>query len=203
MPSKTFLNLPEAKKQKIMDAALHEFSVRPVEHAKVSNIIKETGISRGAFYKYFTDITDLYQYFYDSIKLDAHQKLYDALTSTNGDIFAALDYFFEHLLEYFDSTKYKQYFKVMILGMNSFTEEKYMPGFGGGHQVQEHFKRMLNLKTLKIDSDEEFTLFLAFLTDMMHDLLKRHFMEDHTVAETLQAYRMRSHWLQDGVKKRG
>lgn len=65
MAKSTFINLPRDKKQKIESALLKEFSQYPLAKAQVARIVKETGIARGAFYKYFTDLNDAYHYMYD------------------------------------------------------------------------------------------------------------------------------------------
>lgn len=64
MASKTFLNLAPEKKQRITTALLTEFSHYPLVKAQVARIIKNADIARGAFYKYFDDLTDAYDYIY-------------------------------------------------------------------------------------------------------------------------------------------
>ncbi|MBN2794533.1 MAG: TetR/AcrR family transcriptional regulator [Clostridia bacterium] len=62
MPSKTFFNLSEEKKEKLVIAAIEEFSERNIREAKVALIMKRANISRGSFYNYFDSIEDLYKY---------------------------------------------------------------------------------------------------------------------------------------------
>lgn len=64
MVKTTFINLPQAKKTRIEQALLHEFSNYSLPKAQVARIVKEADIARGAFYKYFADLTDAYQYVY-------------------------------------------------------------------------------------------------------------------------------------------
>ena len=58
MVSETFINLSDEKKQKIEGALLKEFSTYPLAKAQVARIVKDAGIARGAFYKYFGDLKD-------------------------------------------------------------------------------------------------------------------------------------------------
>jgi len=67
MPTQTFLNLPNGKQDRIINAAVKEFATRRFSEAKLSNIIKEAQIPRGSFYQYFTDKMDLYKYVFDII----------------------------------------------------------------------------------------------------------------------------------------
>ena len=53
MPTKTFHNLPEAKRLKVEEAAIAEFSANPLQSASVNAIVKNAGIAKGSFYQYF------------------------------------------------------------------------------------------------------------------------------------------------------
>lgn len=75
MPSTTFLNLNEDKKQKITQSLLLEFSNHSVSEAQVTRIVKEAGIARGAFYKYFNDLQDAYTYLYQQAMVEIHEKI--------------------------------------------------------------------------------------------------------------------------------
>ncbi|MDO4903223.1 MAG: TetR/AcrR family transcriptional regulator [Limosilactobacillus sp.] len=74
MPSLTFENLSDEKKNLITQALLHEFSEHNLANAQVARIVKEAGIARGAFYKYFEDIKDAYTYVYRDSLLKLHSK---------------------------------------------------------------------------------------------------------------------------------
>jgi len=67
MPSETFENLNEQKKNKIIAAAQKEFSERVYEKAKIVNICKEAGIPRVTFYSYFSSLDDIFKYLYTTL----------------------------------------------------------------------------------------------------------------------------------------
>lgn len=75
MPSSTFENLNEQKKEHIKTALLAEFSKYTLAEAQVARIVKDAGIARGAFYKYFTDLTDAYEYLYRLAMQDIHRTI--------------------------------------------------------------------------------------------------------------------------------
>lgn len=87
MPSTTFLNLNEAKRAKVTQALLTEFSQHSVADAQVARIVKTAGIARGAFYKYFDDLQDAYTYLYHQAMIDLHQKI-----SKSGHLLSADEY---------------------------------------------------------------------------------------------------------------
>ena len=66
LPSATFYNLPEEKRERLLRAAREEFSRVPYESASVNRIIQSAGIPRGSFYMYFTDKEELFGHLMDS-----------------------------------------------------------------------------------------------------------------------------------------
>lgn len=62
MPKDTFLNLPELKRARILEAAVDEFAEKRFSEASINSIIKAAAIPRGSFYQYFSDKEDLYLY---------------------------------------------------------------------------------------------------------------------------------------------
>lgn len=62
MPKQTFLNLPEEKRNVIIDAAIEEFAEYGLENASTNRIVANSGISKGSFYQYFEDKQDIFMY---------------------------------------------------------------------------------------------------------------------------------------------
>lgn len=60
LPRDTFLNLKEEKRQRILNAALHEIAGHGYDKASVTRIVKAAGIATGSFYQYFEDLDDLF-----------------------------------------------------------------------------------------------------------------------------------------------
>lgn len=62
MPTDTFYNLNEEKRNRIIQAAIKEFSIYAYDDSNISNIVNNACIARGSFYQYFEDKEDLYIY---------------------------------------------------------------------------------------------------------------------------------------------
>lgn len=62
MPTETFLNLADEKRQAFIETALKEFADNNYDSASINKIIKELNIARGSVYQYFTDKLDLWLY---------------------------------------------------------------------------------------------------------------------------------------------
>lgn len=72
MPKDTFFNLPEQKREKIINAAIDEFVERSYNKVRITEIAENAGIAVGSFYQYFADKRDLVKYILD---LTAQKKL--------------------------------------------------------------------------------------------------------------------------------
>ncbi len=62
MPKQTFLNLPEEKRETIINAAVDEFAQYGLENASTNRIVANSGIAKGSFYQYFEDKQDVFMY---------------------------------------------------------------------------------------------------------------------------------------------
>ena len=62
MPKQTFLNLPEEKRQVIVNAAVDEFTEFGFEGSSINRIVANSGISKGSFYQYFEDKQDVFKH---------------------------------------------------------------------------------------------------------------------------------------------
>lgn len=88
MPKDTFFNLPEAKRENIINIALEEFATNTYKSASLTRIVERAGIAKGSMYQYFENKKDLYLYI---IKLAADIKLNTITKSIN----LSTDDFFE------------------------------------------------------------------------------------------------------------
>ncbi|GAB4417090.1 MAG: TetR/AcrR family transcriptional regulator [Anaerolineales bacterium] len=62
MPKQTFFNLPDEKREVIINAAIEEFAVHGLENASTNRIVANSGISKGSFYQYFEDKQDVFMH---------------------------------------------------------------------------------------------------------------------------------------------
>ncbi|MBT3188691.1 MAG: TetR/AcrR family transcriptional regulator [Anaerolineae bacterium] len=72
MPKQTFLNLPEEKRNTIIDVAINEFSEYGLENASTNRIVEKSGISKGSFYQYFEDKQDVFMHL---VSILEHEKM--------------------------------------------------------------------------------------------------------------------------------
>ncbi len=90
MPNPIFFHLPEAKRQRLMDAIWDEFTTFPYIEVSINRIIQSAGISRGSFYQYFSGKQDVFAYLINSV-MESIEKMFTAqLTAHNNDLFDAV-----------------------------------------------------------------------------------------------------------------
>ena len=116
MPTKTFLNLPENKKNKIKEASRREFERVLLSDASINKIIKDADISRGSFYTYFKDIDDLYIYILKEYQEKFYKIVQEAVKKTKGDILESTKIIYEKILK--DCINKKIELKNIFLNIN-------------------------------------------------------------------------------------
>lgn len=97
MPGSTFLNLAPEKQEKLLSAAVREFTERPYNEASINRIIRAAHIPRGSFYMYFRDKEDLFQYLTRESVDELLMVLRELLLSCGGDVFTALPALYDYL----------------------------------------------------------------------------------------------------------
>jgi AcrR family transcriptional regulator len=81
VPKETFFNLPEEKRQRLLDLAIEEFAAHDYRHASISRIVARAGIAKGSFYQYFEDKRDLFLYLLDTA---VNQRRLDFMRAAQG-----------------------------------------------------------------------------------------------------------------------
>lgn len=94
MPTLTFLQLNQEKREKIEKSAIKEFSTRLYQDASLNQIIKDAEISRGSFYMYFEDKKDLYLHLLDKYLSLFDIKIKDSLETNDNDLIGGFRSFF-------------------------------------------------------------------------------------------------------------
>ncbi|MBU0926642.1 MAG: TetR/AcrR family transcriptional regulator [Spirochaetes bacterium] len=90
MPKTTFLNLPKEKRERVVRAALEEFSSVDYSKATIDRIVERAGIPKGSFYQYFSDKDDLYEYAFSRIGDDKAAAIGGALDDAGAVAFPEL-----------------------------------------------------------------------------------------------------------------
>ena len=119
MIKKTFYNLPEEKRQRIINAVMQEFASSATEKVSINRIIKAANISRGSFYQYFDDKVDLVEVLvktFADLSVEGGRK---ALQYSNGDIFYTYEKLFDIITDFGKDKKQKMILKNLMKNLRA------------------------------------------------------------------------------------
>ncbi len=174
MPTETFKNLSDEKKQSILNAAKNEFSKVSFSESSINKIIKEAGISRGSFYMYFIDKEDLYETVIENQLKKNFKFLRDELIKSDGDIFKTYINIYEKLLKKVSKNKTNNFNKHILLNMNFKSDNLFIRK----NKVQykkyiEEFISLINTNNYNLEDKEELLDIIDMLTLLLiHSLVK-------------------------------
>lgn len=114
MPSERFLKLSEEKKARITRAALKEFLRVPLEEVSINRIIQDAEISRGSFYTYFEDKSDVLAYVFYKKKEAAWLSIIETLEREQGDLWRASLRWYELALQRLESSEFKDQLRSVV-----------------------------------------------------------------------------------------
>ena len=172
MAKQTFLNLPEDKRNMVVNALKKEFSRVPLKDALVSNIIIDAKIPRGSFYQYFNDIEDAFYYIIGEYSKDIKRKLLEHLEKNKGDIILSYRELYLYILNVIDNPDDKEYFENIFLNMNYEIEKMFTPNFNDGlNLILNH----VDISKLNISS--KFSL--GYILDIIESIMMTNIIQSY------------------------
>lgn len=207
MPKETFFNLAEDKKERVIDAAINEFSARSYHKARITAIADNAGIAKGSFYQYFENKKDLFKYI---IELIVNKKLeyinHDMLT--NKDNYN----FFQLLREiYLSGIRFaKDNPRLLSIG-NIFINNKDLQREIWGEQADKssNFYRHLleeGLRKSELDPEIDIDLISILLNGLNFSLLdiiyKDGKINPDILDDGMETIDKMLHFIENGIKKR-
>lgn len=144
MPTSTFMNLPEEKKEKIIQAAVNEFSSVHFDKASINQIVKEAGISRGSFYMYFEDIYDLALYIMNQMKEQIVNDLRERRSSMTGQLDDFIIQLHDVVYDYYSQETYRNLLRNLIVYFQGRPEDE-IRSMKGKAPIHKEFKTILDM----------------------------------------------------------
>ena len=114
MIKQTFYNLADDKKQRITDAIIKELDEYSYDDISINRIVKNASISRGSFYQYFDDKSDLLKVILEGFSDELIENYKSYLIETGGEIFEACEKIFDFIIVSSKSKNYSTAFKVVF-----------------------------------------------------------------------------------------
>lgn len=204
LPKQTFFNLPDEKRQILIQAAKTEFSRVSLYEASIANIVKEAEIPRGSFYQYFKDKDDLYFYLLEKQGEDQWQKFFEILQNNNGDYFISLIKLYEIILINTDDYEERNFYRNVFLNMNYKTEETFNHNVNH-EKFREKFnqiKTVIQTDTLNISTEEDLFHIIQITTTLMFQNIIMKFAHKLTNKEAFKNYQEQLALLKKGFIKK-
>lgn len=155
MPSQTFNNLSDEKKQRVFEAIQEELIRVPFPEMSINKVIKSAGIPRGSFYQYFENKDDAFEYFVSECSKRVKDGIMKRIPSVQGDIFDFAGMLFEEIAK--ESTE--EYKFDIIRHVMPYADIKILVPFSKYVEEMDEDKKILASKALGIGNldikDEE------------------------------------------------
>lgn len=128
MASQTFLNLDANKRNKLIKAAMDEFSNVRYTEVSINKIISKAEISRGSFYTYFMDKDDLFSYLLEINKNNFFSLTKNVFKSCNGDMRESFLKLFKEIVSLVEMNSFERFLKNIFIYFNIYREKFHAPG---------------------------------------------------------------------------
>jgi len=202
MPTNTFFNLPESKRNKVVQAAKEEFLRSKNGDIVIKNIVIKAGIPRGSFYQYFESKEDVVAYLMENHLSETRDDFCKKLEECEGDILIAFEKIFYNII----SGKNRERLNIekkIIEQANKFREKTIIsPKCIQPLKLAKEGKMLqyLNKAKYRIDTSEELeTIFCILMGIMSKNIVD--FQNGESEEQVLCSFKRDLDYLKYGIKK--
>lgn len=206
MPTKTFFNLSDEKRNRLIDVAIKEFSEKSLNEASINTIIKNASIPRGSFYQYFENKEDLYFYIVKTIKTDSKELLKKEFIKADGDIFIGFRNYFPQLLSSMMDEPNANFYKQLFLHMDYRATREVTPEDLSNYEedfieANESIFNLIKREQLQVGSIQELNQLMRLISSiMMHEIIEG-FATEYPQEKIKVNFGQKLNWLEFGAKK--
>lgn len=202
MPTSTFYNLPQEKKEKLLDAIKNEFTRVPYSDVSINKIIQAADISRGSFYQYFEDKDDMLSY----IMLGYQKAVFDvaknSLIASKGDLFQMFlviyHFAIDFVMEESTNSFLKNVFADTRINTGLFTKRSKEEVL---NHLTEQFMPYANLNLLDLQEKEDLSNIVELLAATTRDAIAETFIDFDEIERSKADYYVKMKLLKRGLSK--
>lgn len=203
MPKQTFFNLPEEKRELLIQSAKKEFSRVPLNEASIANIIKSASIPRGSFYQYFEDKEDAFYYILEMQTNIHNSEFASMIKKNNGDLFEAFIEIFEYMLVEFQNQENLDFYRNIFLNMSYKMERKLTHGLSKT-SFDEQFSEIItdiDINKLNISDEKEVIHVIKIIMAVTTHNLMKSFAKKVSFEDAIESYTFEMNLLKKGLYK--
>ena len=202
MPTKTFFNLPEEKREKLLEAIHGEFSRVQFSDVSINQIIKMADIPRGSFYQYFEDKNDVLQYLTADYREMMKDKALSSLKQNGGDLFQMYLDIFDFSYAFITEEKNNAFFRNIFADININTDFLRQQTYDSA--IDESTNAMLpyiNTELLDIRSKDDLNNMLGIILILTGEAFAKAFFDISSFESSRERYAGRLELLKRGFSK--
>lgn len=202
MPTKTFFNLPQEKRDKLLRAIQDEYARVPVEEVSINKIVQAAEIPRGSFYQYFQDKQDMLSYLLSDYKDLVLSRAVESLDAHGGDLLAMFEDIVAFTLTFVTQEQTNAFCKNVFAEVR--INAKTFPPLAHQEAI-DYLHRLLyphiNLSLLDIRREEDLADMFAVLVPTAGRAIADAFLDVSKADEALARYHRRLSLLGRGFMK--
>ena len=202
MPTRTFFNLPDEKREKLLEAIYGEFSRVPFGEVSINRIIKAAGIPRGSFYQYFNDKQDMLQYLTSDYRQMLKNKALLSLKQNGGDLFNVfleiLDFSYAFITEEKNNTFFRNIFSDIRINTDLFQQQNCDGSLG---ELAGELLPYIDMDLLDIRGEEDFGNMLEIILSLTGEAFTKAFLDISSYENSRRQYAAQLELLKRGFRK--
>ncbi|MDD3193658.1 MAG: TetR/AcrR family transcriptional regulator [Oscillospiraceae bacterium] len=167
MPTNTFYHLPEAKRQKLIDAIRQELLRVPYEEISINKIIQNAGIPRGSFYQYFTGKNDMIQMILGDFQIKITEISKKSLQEHGGDPFTLTQDIFDLICRISERTDLFLLYHNLLGGMKVKDDRAAHLPFCLSHGKNCEWTALLNTALLDLRGESDLSDCIEILASLL------------------------------------
>lgn len=202
MPLSTFFNLSEDKREKLISAIKDEFSRVSFGEVSINKIVQASEISRGSFYQYFTDKTDMLEF----ILLDYREQMLNQtkkyLKENDGDIFKVFYNFLDFTINFTMEEKGNNFCKNLFADIKVNTD--FYLNISMNSTESDAIKELrpdINFDILDLRDEDDYDNMLGVLFSICRDTTVEVFLNLSNRKNIKQKYKKKLELLKRGFTK--
>lgn len=194
MPTSTFFNLNDSKRERIIKAVKKEFTRKRLLDMSVKNIVEDAGIARGSFYQYFVSKEDLIEYMIKLDYLNGISIVKNLLEKNKGDLFKSS---YDYLVLGLDLTEDETRYTINVT--------EYLKSYAI-HQIKKInvsvLEEYIDMKKLDINSSEELNAALRLIIILISITRITILSKFVTYEEGIKSFNIQMNMLKKGLERK-
>jgi len=201
MPKATFINLNEEKSKRVTKILVDIFYNKNVSQVTVSEIVDALGMSRGAFYKYFSDIYDAYYTIVKTCAAEVHAGIMYFIKENEHQFLLGIEQYLAWCADLDrDTYDWKSIQMLTLSNANIYGKRPVMNEDHLQSKMVNDWLALLSKNDVDFKTMEEALYFLYFIEHLVITSLQDFIVNDWSKEELMKDISYKKNWIKNGIK---